>query len=112
MFVGVREDEYFQTCHRHIGKLKSRNPEPRFFVSPRDAATADVTHREWAEVVTTVGSVKARVEVQEEMPIGVVRVPHGWWDPDRPEGDGSLSGAWEFADAQISPDDDDNLDRE
>jgi len=112
MFVGVREDEYFQTGHRHIEKLRRRNPEPRFFVSPIDAMNAKLVHGGWAEVVTTIGSVKARVEIQDEMPVGVVRVPHGWWQPEREEGDGSLSGAWEHADAQISPDDDENLDLE
>jgi hypothetical protein len=51
-------------------------------------------------------------QVPESRDVGDVRVPHGWWDPTREEGDGSLSGAWEFADAQVPPDDDENLDRE
>lgn len=46
------------------------------------------------------------------MPEQAVRVPPGWWLPGRPEGDGTLSGAWEYADAQICPDDDDYLDLE
>lgn len=112
MFVGVREDEYFQTGHRHIEKLRRRNPDPRFFVAPIDAMNADLVDGDWAEVVTTAGRVRARVEIQDEMPAGLVRVPHGWWQPDREEGDGSLSGAWEFADAQVSPDDDANIDLE
>ena len=112
MFIGVREDEYFQTCHRHMDKLRKRNAGPRFFVSPKDAEDCGLDHDGWAEVVTTLGKVKAKVDVQKAMPEGVVRVPHGWWEPERPEGDGSLSGAWEFSDSQICPDDDENLDRE
>ena len=46
------------------------------------------------------------------MPEGVIRVPHRWWSPERAEVDGTLSGAWIHADAQICPDDDDHLDRE
>ncbi|MEQ9587950.1 MAG: molybdopterin-dependent oxidoreductase [Parvibaculaceae bacterium] len=112
MFIGVREDEYFQTMHRHVERLRKRNPEPKFFVSPKDAEAASLAQDDWAEVVTLNGSVKARVEVQERMPEGIVRVPHGWWQPERMEGDGSLSGAWEYSDSQICPDDDDHLDYE
>ncbi|MBL4739685.1 MAG: molybdopterin-dependent oxidoreductase [Sneathiella sp.] len=112
MFVGVREDEYFQTGHRHIEKFRKRNTEPYFFVSVKDADEAGLTQGNWAEVFTVLGSVKAKVDIQEQMPEGVIRVPHGWWDPEREEGDGSLSGAWEFADSQICPDDDDHIDRE
>lgn len=112
MFIGVREDEYFQTGHRHMTKMRKRNAAPRFFVSPKDAANAGLTQDGWAQVVTRIGAVKAQVDIQEEMPEGVVRVPHGWWQPERPEGDGSLSGAWEFSDSQVCPDDEDNLDHE
>ena len=111
-FVGVREDEYFQTMHRHIQKFRARNSEPRFFVAPEDAHSAGVDDGDWAWVVTSAGRIKARVDIQDEMPAGVVRIPRGWWQPERPEGDGSLSGAWEYADALICPDDDDHLDRE
>lgn len=112
MFIGVREDEYFQTAHRHIEKFRGRNTQPKFFVSPKDAKDAGLTDDGWAEVTTTLGKVKAKVEIQAEMPEGVVRIPHGWWEPEREEGDGTLSGAWEYSDSQICPDDDDNVDRE
>ncbi len=112
LFIGVREDEYFQTGHRHMNNLRERNPSPRFFLSPKDARDADLQQDDWAHVTTTLGKVKARVDIQNEMPEGVIRVPHGWWEPERPEGDGTLSGAWEFADAQICPDDDEHSDYE
>jgi len=112
MFIGVREDEYFQTGHRHIEKFRKRNNKPHFFVSPKDAERANVKDGDWAEVCTVIGCVKAIVEVQTQMPEGVVRIPHGWWEPEREEGDGSLSGAWDFADSQICPDDADHLDLE
>jgi hypothetical protein len=46
------------------------------------------------------------------MPEGLLRVPHGWWKPEMARGEQTLSGAWDYADAQICPDDDDFLDRE
>ena len=112
MFMGVREDEYFQTGHRHIAALRTRSPEPRMFIAAVTAAQAGLAEGQWAEVVTPQGRVKLRTAIRAEMPERTVRVPHGWWLPERPEGDGTLSGAWEYADAQICPDDDDYLDME
>ncbi|WP_233839219.1 molybdopterin-containing oxidoreductase family protein [Paraburkholderia sp. ZP32-5] len=112
MFTGIRDDEFFQTGHRHIAALRARCPDPLMFIAQADADAAGVTDGEWAEVVTQQGRVKLKVSVRTDMQTGVVRVPHGWWMPERPEGDGTLSGAWEFADAQICPDDADHLDLE
>lgn len=112
LFMGVREDEYFQTGHRHIPALRARKPDPQMFVEAATATQAGLADGDWAEVVTPQGQVRLKTAFRDDMPPGVVRVPHGWWLPERPEGDGTLSGAWDFADAQICPDDEDNLDLE
>lgn len=112
MFMGVREDEYFQTGHRHIASLRARNPEPQMFIASDDATTLKLGAGDWAYVETPQGRVRLRTEVRADMPRGVIRVPHGWWLPERAEGDGSLSGARDHADAQISPDDPAHLDQE
>lgn len=112
LFMGVREDEYFQTGHRHIPALRARKPDPQMFVEAATAIQAGLADGDWAEVVTPQGQVRLKTAFRDDMPPGVVRVPHGWWLPERPEGDGTLSGAWDFADAQICPDDEDNLDLE
>ena len=67
---------------------------------------------EWIEVETVAGRVRLQATLREDMPKGLLRVPHGWWKPEAPQGEGELSGAWAHADAQICPDDDDFLDRE
>ena len=112
LFVGVREDEYFQTGHRHIDELRARRPEPQMFIHPATAATEGISEGEWVRVETIAGGVKLQVSFAGHMPEGLLRVPHGWWKPEMPRGDECLSGAWDFADAQICPDDDDFLDRE
>ena len=112
LFMGVRENEYFQTGHRHIAALRKRNPEPRFFISPAESVALALEEGAYALLETQQGALRMKVAVRDDMPAGVVRVPHGWWQPERPEGDGTLSGAWEQADAQICPDDLDYLDWE
>ncbi|MFC3612837.1 molybdopterin-dependent oxidoreductase [Lutimaribacter marinistellae] len=112
LFTGVREDEFFQTGHRHIASLRKRKPEPLAFLSITDAERLGISSGDDLEVATRQGRVLLKADVRDDMPEGVVRVPHGWWLPERPEGDGTLSGAWTHADAQICPDDSDHLDME
>ncbi|MFG6589294.1 molybdopterin-dependent oxidoreductase [Sulfitobacter sp. MOLA879] len=112
LFMGVREDEYFQTGHRHVASLRNRRPEPLAFLSIADAADHAIKEGEEIEIETPQGRVLMKAAIRDDMPDGVVRIPHGWWLPERPEGDGTLSGAWDHSDAQICPDDPDHLDRE
>lgn len=112
LFVGVREDEYFQTGHRHIPELRARKPEPTMFIHPKTAQEQGVEEGDWVQVLTKVGGVKLLVSFEGHMPEGLLRVPHGWWKPEMERGAKILSGAWDYADAQICPDDDDFLDRE
>ncbi|MEM6378504.1 MAG: molybdopterin-dependent oxidoreductase [Bacteroidota bacterium] len=112
LFNGVREDGYFQTGGRHIPELRKRYPEPNMFISPADAVTYGVNQGEWVEIESVHGKVKMIASVRDDMPDGLIRIPHGWWKPETEQGKKSLSSAWELSDAQLCPDDDDYLDRE
>ena len=112
MFTGVREDEYFQTGHRHIPEMRKRKPEPNLFVSLATAREQNIEAGEWVEVENPTGNIEIQVAVKENMPDGLVRIPHGWWKPETKQGAGHLSGALAYADAQLCPDDEDYLDRE
>ena len=50
-----------------------------------------------------------RADVRDQMPKGLVRVPHGWWKPESAQGLERLSGMWTFSDAQLSDDEDMSL---
>jgi anaerobic selenocysteine-containing dehydrogenase len=112
MFTGVREDQFFQTGHRHIEELRKQRPEPELFIHPETARTWKVETGEWVEVANRLGSLRIRVAIRDDMPEDLLRIPHGWWKPELPRGDGGLSGAWDHADAQLCPDDEDFLDLE
>jgi len=112
LFTGVREDEYFQTGHRHIPELRNRRPEPMLFISPKTAQEEGIVEGEWVSVQSKTGEVRLMTSVRENMPEGLLRVPHGWWKPEEAQGKEHLSGAWAFSDAQVCPDDDDFLDLE
>ena len=112
LFTGVREDPYFQTGHRHIPALRAKAPEPLMYVSACDAAELGLEDGALAVAETKAGKASMAVAIREDMPAGLIRIPHGWWLPEREEGDGSLSGAWDHSDAQLCPDDPDFLDAE
>ena len=112
MFTGVREAEYFQTGGRHVPEMRARKPEPVLFVSPHTAKQQQISEGDWVCVETHTGKIDIQVGVRPNMPDGLVRIPHGWWKPETEQGLGKLSGAMQFADAQLCPDDDDYLDVE
>ena len=113
MFIGLPDDEYYRTGHRHIPELRRRARDPMLFMNPDDAEALGAAEGQWASVITPTGSVNARVYARSALPRGLVRVPHGWWKPESQQGGDVLSGMWDFADAQITPDDDpDHIDRE
>ncbi|MEM7017231.1 MAG: molybdopterin-dependent oxidoreductase [Pseudomonadota bacterium] len=109
MFIGLPDDEYYRTGHRHIPEMRKRANDPAFFVSPEDQAELSLEEGSWARVETSTGAMLGRVYVRTGMPKGLVRVPHGWWKPESQRGPEHLSGMWSFADAQITPDDDPEL---
>ena len=106
MFIGLPDDEYYRTGHRHIPELRKRAQDPSFYISEADRRAHDLEEGDWAQVTTPTGSMAGRAFVRKGMPAGLVRVPHGWWKPESTRGLPHLSGAWAFSDAQITPDDD------
>lgn len=113
MFVGLPDDEYFRSGHRHVPELRRRAKDPTFLVSPADAGALGLAEGAWARLETSTGAVLGRVFARSSMPKGLVRVPHGWWKPESRQGLENMSGMWAFSDAQVTPDDDPALiDRE
>lgn len=112
LFTGGRDDEYFQTGHRHVPELRRRKPEPTIYLHPEEAVGAKATEGDWMVVETRHGRAHAKLEIRPDMQRGLVRFPHGWWRPEAEQGSQSLSDAWLLADAQLCSDDDEFLDRE
>lgn len=82
VFVGVREDPYFQTGQRQLANLRRLSPLPKVFVHPDDAEAAGLVEGDWATVSSPHGSIELSVAVRPDMSPGHLRVPHGWWFPE------------------------------
>lgn len=111
VFVGVREDPYFQTGQRQLPSARRMSPLPKVFVHPDDAERDGLAEGDWAAVATPHGEVSGVVELRPDMLTGHVRIPHGWWFPEL-IGSVEGAGAHEHNDAVLIADDDDHLDRE
>ena len=109
MFIGLPDDEYYRTGHRHIPELRQRAQDPTLFIAQDDARALEIGDGDWARVETSTGAMVGRVFVRSGMPTGLVRVPHGWWKPESRPGLRTMSGMWSFADAQLTADDDPDL---
>ncbi len=112
LFVGIRDDEYYQTGQRQVASLRRRGSFPVLMINPADAVEHGVADGEWAEIESPAGVISLKVGFREEIPRGTLRIPRGWWFPEMDEGGESLSGAWLSSDAVLMPDDEDYLDRE
>ncbi len=107
LFVGLREPQFFQSGQRHNRKLRKGNKYPRTFMNVKDVERYGLSDGEWATIETVVGEIHMLVTIREEIPEGLIRIPHGWWLPEEED-----LGAFEHNDGILIPDTDDFLDRE
>ncbi|MBZ0334002.1 molybdopterin-dependent oxidoreductase [Marinobacter sp. AL4B] len=107
MFVGLREPQFFQSGQRHNRKLRKSNRYPRTFVHPTDATTYNLVEGDWAKIETVAGKVYMMVKIRDDVPEGLIRIPHGWWLPEEKD-----LGADDHNDGLVVPDDPEYLDRE
>lgn len=107
LFVGLREPQFFQSGQRHNRVLRKGNKFPRTFMHANDAEKYGLKEGDWATVETVAGKIHMLVTYREEIPEGLIRIPHGWWLPEEED-----LGAFEHNDGIVIPDSDDYLDRE
>ena len=105
-FVGLPDDEFFRSGHRHVPELRRRAEDPMFFLNPADIVELGMADGDWGRVETRTGAMLGRVYGRTSMPQGLVRIPHGWWKPESRRGGDHLSGMWNFNEAQLAEDED------
>jgi len=112
LFIGLREEEYFNTVGRHVEKLRERNPEPQAILHTETAHKSGIEEGAWIYVETHWGKVQMKAKLSDDIHPELVRVPHGWWKPEEAGGEPGLSGVWKHSDGILLDDDPAYLDRE
>ncbi len=113
IFAGYRERPNYNTCLRHIKALRQRQSEPLLFINPSHKDEYDLEEESWVKVSTTLGSIELMAHLDDTQPPGTLRIPHGWWKPEQPQGlSADLSKATQHNDGVLFSDADWNLDKE
>ena len=86
IFAGAREPANYNTNFHQIGFLREREPEPRLFIHPDDAASHGIADGTWVRVSTGHGSIELLAHLDPRQKPGTLRIPHGWWKPETEQG--------------------------
>ncbi|WP_139652068.1 molybdopterin-containing oxidoreductase family protein [Raoultibacter phocaeensis] len=112
VFAGARDKCSYNTNLHQIPALRKREPEPEAYLNPADVERFGLRDGAWVRVSTSHGSVQLVARADVRQPEGTLRVPHGWWKPEAPQGlDQGLSAACLHNDGMLFCDEPWNLDR-
>lgn len=111
VFAGARDTCSYNTNHHQMPALREREPEPEAYLNPADIERYGLSDGAWAVVSTAHGSVQLSARADARQPEGTLRVPHGWWKPETPQGlEKGLSSACLHNDGMLFCDEPWNLD--
>jgi anaerobic selenocysteine-containing dehydrogenase len=92
--TGARTSGFFHSEHRQISLLRQMNPDPVTEIHPETAEKLKIKDGDWIYVESKYGRCQQRARLTTRIHPGVVNSQHGWWFPEKPEPEPSLSGAW------------------
>jgi len=76
--TGTREIEWYHSEHRHLDRLRRRNPQPVAQIHPDTAAKYGVSDGEPMLIETKIGRLQIDARVTDEIVPGMISVPHAW----------------------------------
>ncbi|WP_034640523.1 molybdopterin-containing oxidoreductase family protein [Desulfovibrio inopinatus] len=85
--TGARRRAFFHSEGRQIERLRRAHPDPLAELGPETAKAYGISDGDWIRVRSPRGEVRLRARVTEGMREGVVSLDHGWWFPERRDGE-------------------------
>ncbi|MDR1015665.1 MAG: molybdopterin-dependent oxidoreductase [Coriobacteriales bacterium] len=101
--TGARRWGYFHSEHRQSPTLRRFAPWPQAMLHPRTAARHGIAQGDWMLLENSFGSCKMRAELSPRIREDTVSADHGWWFPEREQGDGTLFGVMDVNVNQLLP---------
>lgn len=102
IFAGARDTFSYNTNLHQMPTLRKRGPEPEAYINPADIERFGAHSGGWITASTSHGSIELMAKADPRQPEGTMRVPHGWWKPEAPQGlDNGLGAACFHNDAML-----------
>ena len=86
--------EYYHSQQRQVDSIRKKYPHPIVQINPTKAAELGISDGDWVWIETYLGKVQQRCQYFLGINPRVVCAEYGWWFPEDPPGEPSLSGAW------------------
>ncbi len=86
LITGVRSPGFFHTENRQSPWLRELHQDPIVEIHPDTARKEGIREGDWVIIESPRGKVRQRARLFKGMDPGIVAAQHGWWFPEREEG--------------------------
>lgn len=102
--TGRKSRFIYHSQFRQLESIRSNHPHPTVQINPSKAAELGISNGDWVWIETPMGRGKFKCECFQGLHPRVVYAEFGWWFPEQPPGEPSLSGVWQSNINALVPD--------
>jgi len=102
--TGRKNRRVYHTQYHQIESVRKKHPDPLVQINPAKAAELGIKDGECVSSETPTGKAKFKCEHFPGIDPRVVYAEFGWWFPEEPQGEPSLSGLWQSNTNVLIPD--------
>jgi thiosulfate reductase/polysulfide reductase chain A len=104
LITGRKVRRVYHSQFHQVESIRKRHPDPLVQINPSKAAELGINNGDWVWIETPVGRSKFKCEYFQGIAPQVIYAEFGWWFPEQPEGEPSLSGLWQSNINAVIPD--------
>jgi anaerobic selenocysteine-containing dehydrogenase len=104
LITGRMSRRRYHSQFHQVRSIRDKHPDPLVQINPCKAAELGIENSDWVWIETPLGRSKFKCEFFQGIAPQVVYAEFGWWFPEQPEGEPSLSGLWESNINALIPD--------
>ncbi|MGB9887573.1 MAG: molybdopterin-containing oxidoreductase family protein [Moorellales bacterium] len=83
LLTSAKSPHYFHSAHRHIARLREREPEPVAELHPDTASRYGIGEGDPVRISTRTGSIVQKAKLNPDLHPLTVIASYGWWFPER-----------------------------
>lgn len=102
--TGRKSRFMYHSQFHQVASIRTRHPDPLVQINPSKAAELGINNGDWVWIETPTGKSKFKSEYFHGIAPQVIYAEFGWWFPEQPQGEPSLSGVWQSNINAVVPD--------